>query len=434
MRLLKMDQNVNFDGGYETGKEEKASPATVGVPVAPKNKKPITVSLPLTILLVLLAALLTFQTTFVTLSIKHNYELTKAKSAIGKMQVLAEAYELFGDQYIYDIDIDTLVNDMLHAFNAQDKYSAYYSFEEYLAMTQGSNGSAKGIGVYVSGTQTSIIVSYVMPGSPAERAGVLAGDSIIAVDGIYVKDAGYNEVVNKVSGENGTQVVLKIQRGEDVIDIPVTRGDYTPYTVIHSVMEENGEKIGYVKLIQFDSITVSQFKTAVEDLKSKGCGKFIFDLRGNPGGELNSVVAMLDYILPKGPIVHILDADKNETQVYESDASELVGEMVVLADGNTASAGELFTSALRDYEKATIIGTKTYGKGCGQSFHPLSNGGYITVTSFFYNPPYGENYDGIGIYPDIEVELPEEYKNANTLLIPKESDTQLAAAISELTK
>jgi carboxyl-terminal processing protease len=301
-------------------------------------------------------------------------------------------------------------------------------------MTQGSNGSAKGIGVYVSGTQTSIIVSYVMPGSPAERAGVLAGDSIIAVDGIYVKDAGYNEVVNKVSGENGTQVVLKIQRGEDVIDIPVTRGDYTPYTVIHSVMEENGEKIGYVKLIQFDSITVSQFKTAVEDLKSKGCGKFIFDLRGNPGGELNSVVAMLDYILPKGPIVHILDADKNETQVYESDASELVGEMVVLADGNTASAGELFTSALRDYEKATIIGTKTYGKGCGQSFHPLSNGGYITVTSFFYNPPYGENYDGIGIYPDIEVELPEEYKNANTLLIPKESDTQLAAAISELTK
>jgi carboxyl-terminal processing protease len=237
-----------------------------------------------------------------------------------------------------------------------------------------------------------------------------------------------------VAGENGTPVTLKVERDGTEQDITVIRGDYTAYTVIHSLMEENGEKIGYVKIIQFDSITVTQFKNAVEELKASGCEKFIFDLRGNPGGELNSVVAMLDYLLPKGPIVHILDADKNETQVYESDANEVTGEMIVLADGNTASAGELFTSALRDYEKATIIGTKTYGKGCGQSFHPLSNGGFITVTSFFYNPPFGENYDGIGIYPDIEVELPKEYKNTNTLIIPKGSDTQLSAAIAELTK
>jgi carboxyl-terminal processing protease len=428
-----MNQNENFDGGSAVGRENMIPDGSAAT-VPPKKKKERTVSLPIVILLVLLTALLTFQTTFVTLSIKHNLELTKTKAAINKFQVLAEAYELFGEVYIYNIDIDTLVDDMLHAFNAQDKYSAYYSLEEYLAMLAGSQGSAKGIGVYVSGTETSIVVTYVMPGSPAETAGVKAGDKITAVNDVLVSEVGYNAAVNMVAGENGTPVTLKVERDGTEQDITVIRGDYTAYTVIHSLMEENGEKIGYVKIIQFDSITVTQFKNAVEELKASGCEKFIFDLRGNPGGELNSVVAMLDYLLPKGPIVHILDADKNETQVYESDANEVTGEMIVLADGNTASAGELFTSALRDYEKATIIGTKTYGKGCGQSFHPLSNGGFITVTSFFYNPPFGENYDGIGIYPDIEVELPKEYKNTNTLIIPKGSDTQLAAAIAELTK
>lgn len=418
-----MNQNENFSG------EGNGLPPQTAV-----KKKPRTVSLPFAILLILLAALLTFQTTFVAMSIKHKLELTEAKAAIGKFQLLAEAYELFGDEYIYDIDIEKLVDDMLHAFGGQDKYSTYYTLEEYLQMMAGSRGSAKGIGVYVSGTETTITVTYVMPGAPAETAGIKAGDEILAVNDVYVKDVGYEAAVNMVSGENGTQVKLKILRGGQEMEISVTRGDYTPYTVIHSVMEEKGEKIGYVKLIQFDSITVSQFKEAVEALKSQGCGKFIFDLRGNPGGELNAVVSILDYLLPKGPIVHILDAEKNVTEVYESDENEVTGEMVVLTDGNTASAGELFTSALRDYRKATLIGTKTYGKGCGQSFHPLSNGGLITVTSFFYNPPFGENYDGVGIYPDIEVELPEEYKNKNTLIIPKESDTQLSAALSELTK
>ena len=427
-----MNQNENFEreDAEVTALPEEAAKTR-------KKRKPITVSLPLAIVLILLTALVTFQTTFVVLNINHTLEMTKTKAAIGKFQLLVEAYELFGEEYVYDIDADALIDKMLTAFNSQDRYSAYYTLEEYLEMLKGSRGSAKGIGVYVSGTETSIVVTYVMPGSPAQKAGMLSGDEILAVDGKSVAEIGYNEAVGMVAGEDGTQVLLSVLREGEKKDIAVTRGDYTPYTVIHSKIpakEEGAEDIGYIKIIQFDQITVSQFKTAVEELKAAGCTKFIFDLRDNPGGELNSVVSMLDYILPEGPIVHILDADKKETDVYTSDANELAGEMVVLTNGNTASAGELFTSALRDYEKATLIGTKTYGKGCGQSFHPLSNGGVITVTSFFYNPPYGENYDGVGIYPDIEVELPEEYKNKNTLIIPQGSDTQLQAAIAELTK
>jgi carboxyl-terminal processing protease len=225
-----------------------------------------------------------------------------------------------------------------------------------------------------------------MPGSPAETAGVKAGDKITAVNGVLVSEVGYNAAVNMVAGENGTPVTLKVERDGTEQDITVIRGDYTAYTVIHSLMEENGEKIGYVKIIQFDSITVTQFKNAVEELKASGCEKFIFDLRGNPGGELNSVVAMLDYLLPKGPIVHILDADKNETQVYESDANEVTGEMIVLADGNTASAGELFTSAIRDFGEAgllevTIVGETTYGKGIMQTTYTLLSGGAFTLTT-----------------------------------------------------
>ena len=434
-----MNPNENFNGNFENGSEHSRYTENA-VPVRTKAKKPLTVSLPLAIVLILLTALLTFQTTFVVLNMKHTLELTKAKAKINKFDVLLEAYNIFGDEYIYDIDTDKLIDSMLTAFNAQDKYSAYYTKEDYLEMLVGSQGSAKGIGVYISGTLESITITYVMPGSPAEKAGLKGGDKIISVDGVYVKDVGYNKAVNMVAGENGTQVMLGILRDGAEMDIGVVRGDYTAYTVIHrpiSVFDDNGaetEKIGYIKIIQFDQITVSQFKKAVKELRDGGCEKFIFDLRGNPGGELYSVVSILDYLLPKGPIVHILDADKNVTKVYESDANEVTGEMVVLTDENTASAGELFTSALRDYNKATLIGTKTYGKGCGQSFHPLSNGGFITVTSFYYNPPFGENYDGIGIYPDIEVELPEEYRNTNTLLIPSESDTQLSAALAELKK
>jgi carboxyl-terminal processing protease len=323
---------------------------------------------------------------------------------------------------------------MLLAYGSQDKYSNYYTFEEYLEMLQESKGSASGLGVYTTIGNNSIIITYVIQNSPAEAAGILAGDEIIVVNGTKVYEVGYSNALNMIVGENGSQVVLTILRDGKEMEISVTLTSYTPHMVTHSLMEENGIKIGYVKIVQFESITVTQFKNAVEELRAEGCEKFIFDLRNNPGGELNAVISMLDYLLPAGPIVHILDADKKETQVYNSDASEIEAEMVVLTNGKTASAGELFTSALRDYEKATLIGTKTYGKGCGQSVHSLSNGGIITITSFFYNPPFGENYDGVGIYPDIEVELPDEYKNKNIFTIPQESDTQLQAAISKLTK
>jgi carboxyl-terminal processing protease len=403
-----------------------------GVPQKPK-KQPVTVSVPMTIVLVLLAALITFQTTYVVLTVKHTLELTKTKSTVGNFKVLMEALGYYDENYLYEIDDDTLIDHMLSAFSGQDKYSTYYTAEEFAEMIASGNGNAKGIGVYVTGTTTSITVTHVMKGSPAQTAGLLKNDQILAVDGAYVSQIGYTEAVNRIIGEDGTSVVLTIMRDGKEVNVTIVRGSYTPETVIYSEITENGEKIGYIRIIQFDAITVSQFKTAMEELKGNGCKKFIFDLRDNPGGNLDAIVKILDYLLPEGPIVHILDKDMNVLETHSSDKNEVNAEMVVLTNGNTASAAELFTSALRDYEKATLVGTKTYGKGCGQTPYMLSNGGVLYITAFFYNPPFGDNFDGEGVEPNIEKELPEEYRNTNIFMLPQEYDTQLEAALAAIT-
>ncbi len=422
-----MNQNENKNENPTLGGEVYTAPQK-----APKE--PTMVSLPMTIVLILLSILITFQATFVVLTVKHTFELTKIKATIGDFKVLTEALGYYDENYLYEIDEDTLVDHMLSAFNGQDKYSNYYTREEFAEMIASGNGNAKGVGVYVTGTTTSMIITHVMKGSPAEQAGLMKNDKVVAVDGAYIADIGYTEAVNRVAGEGGTNVVLTVLRDGNEVNIPVTRGDYTPETVIFREMTENGKKVGYIRIVQFDAITVSQFKTAMETLSAGGCEKFIFDLRDNPGGNLDAIVDILDYLLPEGPIVHILDKDMKVLETHKSDKNEVNAEMVVLTNSNTASAAELFTSALRDYNKATLVGTTTYGKGCGQTPYMLSNGGVLYITAFFYNPPFGENYDGVGIEPNIEQELPAEYKNTNLFMLPQEHDTQLEAALTAITK
>lgn len=399
-----------------------------------KKKAMPKVSIGALIVIVLFAVLFTFQTTYVVLTAKHKLELNETKNNINELSVILEAYELFKKNGIYDIDSENLVKYMLYAFSAEDKYSSYLTYEEFLDMYYTSAGNASGIGIYVLDGKEGLLVLHVMPGSPASTAGISAGDIVVSARGKNIADVGYEAALELTKGEIGEQIPLTLERGGEKIDILVTLGEYTPETIIYSAIEENGKKIGNIRILQFDTITVSQFKNAVESLLAQGCEGLVFDLRDNPGGELDSVVQILDYLLPKGPIVRILDVNKNETERFTSDADEVDVPMAVVVNENTASAAELFTSALRDYEKAVIIGEKTYGKGCGQSAFRLSTGGYVWITSFYYNPPFGDNYDGEGIYPNIKVEMPEEYLNKNIFLVPYESDTQLRAAVAYLTK
>ena len=408
------------------------SKATDGVG---KTRKPIRVSLGVLIACILLTGILVFQATFVALTQQHKRDLNEAYGQAAEFDKMLEVAELYKKYYMYDIDPDAMRENMARAYAlfSGDKYTSYYTAAEYLEAVSSSAGNSVGIGVYVvmSATDNMIEVVHVMANSPAEVAGVQKGDVITAIGGVKVSDVGYEAAVDLVRGEKGSVVTLEVTRDGSKLTIDVVRGDYTAETVLSEMIEVDGKKIGYIRITEFMQVTVTQFKNAVRSLMNEGAEGFIFDVRNNPGGELSAICNILDFLLQEGPIVHIIGA-ASEREVYTSDASEIDLPMVVLANGSTASAAELFTSALKDYEKAQVIGTLTYGKGCGQEGFYLSDGSVLYITSFFYNPPFSDNYDGIGITPDIEIEMPEELQNTNLFLVAHDVDVQLQQAIKVL--
>lgn len=408
-----------------------------------KKKKARKVSLGQTIVIAILAALLAatvaVQATFVVLSDIYKQKVIEAYGGSLDFYDIAEVADIFKNNYLYDIDKDALNEDLIRAYVllSGDRFAHYYSAEEWAAEIAASSGNSFGIGAYVVSVPEGARIAHPMKNSPAESAGLIAGDLIVKIDGQSIDGYALSEVTSLIAGESGTEVVLTVVRGDETLSIPVKRGTYEAETVMASIITTDKGKYGYVKITEFLSkeLTADQFKAAVKGLLKDGCEGLIFDVRDNGGGQVDAVTDMLDFLLPEGPIMHITDLDGNETvPTIMSDASEIDCPMVVLTNGNTASAAELFTSALKDYDKATIIGTNTYGKGCGQNGYTLSNGGVLYVTSFLYNPPYSENYDKIGISPDVEIELPDEFKNTNLFLLPQENDTQLNRAIEELQK
>ena len=190
--------------------------------------------------------------------------------------------------------------------------------------------------------------------------------------------------------------------------------------------------IGIIKILQFDTKTPEQFKTAVENLRAEGAVKFIFDVRNNSGGELNSVVSILDYLLPEGPVIRITDSDGNETTM-DSKEGELDFPMMVLVNRNTASAAELFAAALRDYNKADLVGVQTYGKGSMQTIVRLADNSALRVTYKMYSPPFSENYNGVGLTPDYIIELSDEAAKKNIYTIKDSEDNQLQEAVLRIT-
>ena len=415
----------------------------------------------ITVLCVILAIVVTFMTTFVILNdnyrasinnIKNEYndELSSYKSSAekassnldGLCDIFKEISILFEKNYIYDVNYDELINNIIKDYAAEtgDRYAYYYTAEEWANEMDIGKGNSSGIGIYIAARfkdnlnniDTGIIVTHVMEDGPADLAGLKKGDCIVAVDGIILDGMLYDDALNLTAGEKGTTVILTIVRDEMEIEIPVVRNQYKIQNVLYDIIEENGKKIGFIHITQFVEATVQQFKNAVNAAIKDGCQGIIFDVRGNPGGYLDAIIEILDYLLPSGPIVSVSDNNGIITK-YDSDSSCIKNiEVAVLADGSTASAAELFTSALKDYKYADIIGEKTYGKGCGQTIYPLSNGGYLKLTSFLYNPPFSENYDGIGVVPDVEVSLDEEYRNQNVLLLKRDQDKQLEAAIQNI--
>lgn len=222
-----------------------------------------------------------------------------------------------------------------------------------------------------------------------------------------------------IKGEKGTDVNLTVMRNGEKLSFTVTRDKIDIKTVSSEVIENN---IGYIYISQFDDVTTEQFKTAVDDLQKQGITGLVIDIRNNPGGVLNTVVDMLDYILPNGLIVYTETKSGKRQEYSGSDNHELNISMAVLVNGNSASASEIFAGAMQDYDKAQIIGTQTFGKGIVQTIRPLTDGSAVKYTIAKYFTPKGQDIHGKGVTPDSIVELPDDATE----------DVQLKAAVEYL--
>ncbi len=407
-------------------------------PPRPRSKRgvPVGAVVLISLLSVLITAIATFFITASVYSIDSESTLGKIFSKMNTLSNMVEKY------YVRDVDEDTLVNYALkgYMYGLGDKYADYYTPEEYESLMEDLKGSGIGVGINVvyDEDHEAIQVVNVVKNSPADEAGVMAGDIIthITEDGnkLAVSDLGYTEAVDKMLGEIGTTAKFTVIRGEDyseTVEFSIVRAQFTNTSVMyHTYALDNS--VGIIRITGFDYNTPTQFKEAAQNLIDNGAKAFIIDVRNNPGGELDSVCTVLDMLLPEGPIIKTVDKNGNETVAKTSDAEMLDIPLVVIANENTASAGELFCAALMDYDVADLVGTQTYGKGSMQTTFQLPDGSGIKLTTNLYNPPFSENYDGVGLTPDVEVEPNEALKTKNFYLITDEEDNQLAAAYRQL--
>ncbi len=335
------------------------------------------------------------------------------------------------DSYFYfDKDIEKQEEAIYDGIMAglDDPYSVYYTKEEYEQLLEEDSGEYVGVGAVVNQNEDkAVFVVRPIPNSPAEEAGMMAGDQIVEVDGTKIVDQDLMLVVDLIRGDKeGTTAHIKVYREstKEYIDFEMVRRVVENYSVYHEMIDD----IGYIEIQQFYENTPKEFKAAVEDVISKGAKGIIFDVRDNPGGLVTSVTDMCDYIMGDGVILTIEDKEGRTVNEYKSDEQQQVNiPMVVIANGNSASAAEIFTGALKDCGKATVVGTQTFGKGIVQSVIPLSDGTAIKLTIAKYFTPSGNDIHEIGISPDYVVELPDNRDYA--VGIEREDDTQLAKAI-----
>lgn len=322
-----------------------------------------------------------------------------------------EAIEDVIDEYYYqdaDIDVGTMTEGMYKGMvNALgDPYSVYYTEEEWNDLMQETAGIYFGIGAYLMIDPSTRLgkISGVIENTPAEEAGLRADDLLYLVDGESTMGMELSEIVSRIKGEEGTKVHLTIYReGEgDYLEIDVERRQIEAPTVKYEILENN---IGYIQITEFDDVTTDQFTEALAVIKGSGAKGLVLDLRGNPGGSLNVVVDIARQILPKGLIVYTEDK-YGERDEYTCDGkNELDMPLVVLVNGNSASASEILAGAIKDYDKGTLVGTTTFGKGIVQRVLPLTDGTALKLTISAYYTPKGNNIHGVGIEPDVVCEF-----------------------------
>lgn len=339
-----------------------------------------------------------------------------------KMELLNSLIDRY---YIGDVDETDLSEGVYKGYieGLGDPYSVYYDEEETKQMSESLSGEFGGVGALMSqDRETGVItVLQVYDGSPAQEAGMRDGDTLYKVEGEEVTGEDLSDVVSKVKGEKGTQVtitVLRADTGEEE-ELTITRDTIEAQTVSHEMKENN---VGYIRITEFDTVTYEQYKEALEDLGDQGMERLIVDLRSNPGGNLDTVCDILDLMLPEGLIVYTEDKNGEREEYTSDEENQFDKPLVVMMNGYSASASEIFAGAIQDYGLGQVVGTQSYGKGVVQSVFDLQDGTSVKLTIAEYFTPNGRSIDGEGITPDVEVEYQYDENNPD-------ADNQLEKAM-----
>lgn len=359
-----------------------------------------------------------------------NADTDKVDDIVKKLERLDKVID---KNYMEEVDEDALVEGIYKGYVAGlgDPYSNYFTRQEYEDLMESSSGVYFGIGASVSQDITTGIIKIVKPfvSSPAYEEGLLPEDVLYKVDGEEVTGKDLTEVVSKIKGPEGTTTdLIIIREGEsEELEFTVPRRKIEIPTIEYTMLNN---QIGYISILEFDQITVDQFKNAIDDLENQGQRGLIIDVRDNPGGLLDAVCDMLNRLLPEGLIVYTEDKYGNREEI-NSDGKEVFDKpLVVLTNGNSASASEIFAGAIQDYEIGTIVGTTTFGKGIVQSIFPFPDKSAIKVTVSKYFTPKGRDIHEVGIVPDVEIELNDELRRQ--VVIEKDEDNQLQKGIEVL--
>ncbi len=328
-----------------------------------------------------------------------------------------EALDILTQRYIDEVSVEKLVEAAIKGMiSILDSQSSYLDSRHWQMMMDQTKGSFSGIGVEISSIDGFITVIAPIRGTPGERAGLLPEDRIVEVDGQDIRGISTMEAVMLIRGPEGSKVSLKVLRGEEGKELAfvITRGNIMVPSVFHGMLDN---RIGYIEIATFDDHTGEDFSIALMELENQGMAGLILDLRGNTGGLLSEAVKVGQALLPPGPIAYMVDRNGNRLETYISYGPAKPYPIVVLVNGTSASASEIIAGALQDTGTGVLVGTRTYGKATVQHLEKLTGNTGLRYTMAKYQTPAGRDIDGVGLEPDVTVELPEQYIHLHPLTV-----------------
>ena len=382
------------------------------------------------LMLMLLAVVCTFNITYFTATEYYNSRLDELEELETRYSKLKSVADIVDKYFVGEYKEADAIEVALAGYVAglDDVWSAYYTAEQTASIEEDEANQYVGIGVtYSTAAESLYQITAVTPGGPADLAGILPGDKLLTAAGVDVNtlETG-DDLAALVKGEIGTQVTIVVERAGEPLTFNITRDVIYTYSVTSRMLENN---VGYIAIADFDSNVDDEFREHLTTLQEQGAKGFIFDVRNNPGGYVSVMHEMLDGLLPEGPVITMVDK-AGEEMPLTSDADMLEMPMVVVTNEYSVSAAEFFAAALQEYDMATVVGTKTSGKGYSQQTFKLSDGSSVHISTTRYYTPKGNSLAETGVTPDLVVELPLE--DLNLLLSGKLADAddeQLQSAI-----